>query len=232
MGGALLAPHARILRARYNRGMDESLFTMSAQDIRSYGQTHGYPQMMFGSSADDYVASRCLILNILFFSGFPLFSQSIEKILKAYIHLETGQPTKLRGMERHNPYLLKEELQQYKDYSLNQYDAILQKLYGHYQQRYHDNSDKSTGMGGNELDGFDELWMYLFEAIPFPIQMKYRLTFTHRMFESKVLAPQYFIWATTANKAMTPKLKEMEEMHFAVEKHYIESAKQLSQPQA
>jgi hypothetical protein len=212
--------------------MDESLLTMSAADIREYGAIHGYPQMMFGGSADDYIASRCLILNILFFSGFPLFSQSVEKMLKAYIHLETGRPTTLRGPDRHNPYLLKEELQGHKDYGLSQFDAILKKLYGHFQQRYHDNPDKSNGMGGNELDGFDELWMYLFDAVPFPVQIKYRLTFTHRMFESKSFTPQYSLWATLANKAMAPKLKEMEEAHFAVEKHYIESSQQLSKPQA
>lgn len=187
--------------------------------------------MMFGGSADDYVASRCLILNVLFFSGFPLFSQSVEKMLKAFIYLETGQPTTLKRADRHNPYLLKEELQQRRDYGLTQFDTILKKLYGHFQQRYHDNPDRSNGMGGNELDGFDGLWMHLFEVVPFPIQIKYRLTFTHRMFGSKVLAPQYFHWATEANKAMAPKLKEMEEMHFAVEWHYIESAQQLSKPQ-
>jgi hypothetical protein len=209
--------------------MDETLFTMSAADIREYGVKHGYSQMMFGGSSGDYIASRCLILNVLW-SGFPLFSQSIEKMLKAYIHLETGQRTNLIGNDRHNPYFLKEELQQRKDYGLNQFDDLLKRLYTHYQSRYHDNKDRSGGMGAGELNEFDALWIYLFDAAPFPLQVKYRLSFTHELFapNARELLPQYFHWATHNNQALASRIKEMEQTHFAVEKHYIESAQQLS----
>jgi hypothetical protein len=217
----------------YTGGMDESLFTMSATDIRQYGYTHGYAQMMFGGSADDYVSARCLILNRLF-AGFPLYSQSVEKMLKAIIHLETEKSTTLKRADKHNPYLLKEELQRHKDYDLNKFDVVLQRLYGHFQQRYHDNPNKSSSMGSKELDEFDELWMYMFDAIPFPLQIKYRLSFTHHLFNpnAKKWWPQYFRWATLGNKAIAPRLKDMEKRHLAVEKHYIESAQKLSKPQA
>ena len=73
--------------------------------------------MMFCGAGDDYAAARCLSFNLMF-SGFPLFSQSVEKFLKAIIFLETGQRSALRGLDRHNPYALKKELQETADYGL------------------------------------------------------------------------------------------------------------------
>lgn len=179
---------------------------------------------MFGDAADNYASSRYLILNLLW-TGFPLFFQSIEKFLKAIIFLETGKPTELKGLDKHNLYALKQELQKTKDYGLDKFDSLLRKLYGHFQQRYYDNKDKSSGMSTAELDDFDKLWMYLFDAIPFSIEVKYRLTFTNMLFDKNTLKywPNYKLWTVTANKALAPKLEDMEKMHLAIEEHYINS---------
>jgi hypothetical protein len=198
--------------------------TFTRKDIRDYGDQHRYAQMMFCGAGDDYAAARCLAFNLMF-SGFPLFSQSVEKFLKAIIFLETGQRSVLSGRDRHNPYALKQELQQTADYGLDKYDSILQKLYGHFQQRYFDNKDKSNGLGSNELDGFDELWMHLFERLSFPVEVKYRLQFPAMLFEQDILKywPTYRHWVIYQNKAIAPKLDEMETTYLAVKKHYINS---------
>src|SRR5713101_5927466 len=93
-------------------------FTLSRADIRAYGSKHQYAQLMFVGAGDDYAAARCLSLNLLMSSGYPLFSQSVEKLLKAIIFLETGKRAALKGPDRHNPYALKQELQTIADYDL------------------------------------------------------------------------------------------------------------------
>ena len=181
---------------------------------------------MFVGAGDDYAAARCLSLNHLVETGFPLFCQSIEKMLKALIFLETGATPKVKGMDRHMPYALKEELQSSTDYGLDKYDDVLRRLFGHFQHRYHDNEDQSRIMGGRELEEFDELWMFLFELLSFPIEVKYRLKFVSMLFEENALTymPTYRHWVTFQNKAMSPKLGEMELTYFLVREHYINSA--------
>jgi hypothetical protein len=205
--------------------MEGKVFTFTRKSLHDYGSKHAYAQMMFCSAGDDYAAARCLTLNHLMESGFPLFSQSVEKFLKAVIYLETGEKPTIKGRDRHNPYALKQELQRAADYGLDKYDAIFQKLYGHFQHRYFDNKDKSGGMGGDELVGFDELWMYLFERVPFPVEVKYRLRFPAMVFEPDVLKwlPNYRHWVIYENFAIASKLPEMEATYFAVKQHYLES---------
>jgi hypothetical protein len=209
----------------YNIGIVIPMFTLTRKDIRDYGTQHSYAQMMFVGAGDDYVSARCLSFNLLMASGFPLFSQAIEKFLKAIIFLETGKRSTLVGIDRHNPYLLKQELQQGTDYDLNRYDDILNKLYGHFQHRYFDNKDKSNGMGTNELDGFDELWMHLYKRVPFPIEVKYRLKFPAMLFDKDITRqmPTYRHWVIFQNKAIAPMLNEMNKTYLAVKDHYINS---------
>lgn len=197
------------------------MFTLTKKDLQDYGSKYGYAQNMFCGAGDDYAASRCLILNCLMNSGFPLFSQSVEKLLKAIIFLQTGARSALNRLDRHNPYALKQELRQVADYDLDKYDAILQTLYGHFQQRYFDNNDQSKHMSTDELDGFDELWMHLFERIPFPVEVKYRLLFPAVLFEKDAvrLMPLYRFWVINQNKAIAGKLQEMEATYFAVKEH-------------
>lgn len=205
--------------------MEIPVFTLTRKDIYDYGAKHAYAQMMFGASGDDYAAARCLSFNLLMSSGFPLFSQSVEKFLKAIIFLEAGQKPALKGAARHNPYALKQELQQTADYGLDPYDGVLQNLYGHFQHRYFDNKDKSVGMSSEELDGFDELWMHLFERVPFPVEVKYRLRFPAMLFDpnAREYWPTYRHWVTYQNKAIAPQLDDMEAMYAAVKAHYITS---------
>jgi hypothetical protein len=201
--------------------MANAIFTFTKKDVMEYGSKHSYAQMMFVGAGEDYVAARCLCFNNLVWSGFPLLSQSVEKTLKAIIFLETKQRTALKGADKHNPYALKQELSRTADYGLDKYDTALKQLYGHFQHRYFDNKNKSNAMTPQELGGFDELWMHLFEKIPFPIEVKYRLQFPAMLFDEKALRliPSYRRWAVYENKAIAPKLNEMEVTYRAVELH-------------
>jgi hypothetical protein len=211
----------------YNSGMATEIFTFTRADIRAYGTKHQYAQMMFCGAGDDYAAARCLSLNLLMLSGFPLLSQSVEKLLKAIIFLETGAKSNLKGGDRHNPYALKEELQATVDYGLDRYDAALQKLFGHFQHRYFDNKNQSNGMNSLELDRFDELWVHLYEKIPFPLEVKYRLKFTCMLFDESAFRPgpaaSYRYWVVERNKALAGKLEQMADTYRAVLQHYVNS---------
>jgi len=201
--------------------MNKYNFTLTKKEMMDYSNKYGYAQMMFVASGDDYVASRCLIMNNLF-SGFPLYSQSVEKMLKAFIFLETEKRTNLKNKDKHNPYLLKEELKDINDYGLDKYNKLLKKLYGHFQGRYFDNKDKSKSKGGDELNGFDELWVKLLQKIPFPIEVRYRLKFFANLFDKNYLKylPEYKFWATENNNFLTKsKIKEMEKDYFEVAKY-------------
>lgn len=196
-------------------------FTLTRADVQTYASKNKYAAMMFVSAGDDYTAARCLILNELSY-GFTLFAQSIEKLLKAFIYLETGKPTLLHGRNKHNPFALKEELQSHKDYGLTKYDVLLTRLYGHFQQRYYDNPDKSQSMRSSELPEFDELWVYLLDRIPVPTEVKYRLKFLTELFDKQSLDfwPNYRLWTTRNNAALSAsRLQEMAETYAAVKKH-------------
>lgn len=200
--------------------------TMSSQDIRDYGSQHAYAQLMFVGAGDDYAGARCLILNGLFESGFPLMSMSIEKLLKAAIFLESGAGPAAKGPDRHNPYVLKQELHMHADYGLDPFDGTLQALFSHYQRRYHDSTNQSTSMGGAELEGFDTLWLHLFERISFPPEVKYRLKFTAMLFDDHILGlmPTYRHWVTVQNRAFAATLSAMEATYKAVAAHHIHGA--------
>jgi len=174
--------------------------------------------MMFMSASDDYIASRCCILNGLF-SGFVLACQAIEKILKVFVYLETREKTKLTKNDKHNPFKLKEELQKVKKYGLDKFDGLLQKLYDHYQCRYYDNEVSGQGASSSELDTIDELWVYLVEILPIPDEVKYRLKFFTDLFNenSKKYGTNY--WAEKNNKALAEKIQEMESGYKAVLHH-------------
>jgi hypothetical protein len=194
--------------------------TMSRADVDVYARANQYPTMMFMSAGDDYVASRCLILNALGV-GSELFSRSVEKLLKACIFLETGNKTSLGRRDRHQPFKLKQELEQGRDYGLDKYDPLLQKMYGHFQRRYFDNPNQSKGASSEELEQFDELWIHLVEKIPFPIEVKYRSKLFGMLFSENGSKywPGYRHWFTLNNKAIANKLQQMEKTYIAVEKH-------------
>ena len=199
----------------------ELALTLNQNQVVEYGTKNAYALMMFHGSADDYISSRCLIFNNLT-TGFSLYAQAVEKFLKALIFFSTGKKPRLERINWHNPYELKLELQQHKDYGLDRFDDLLRRLHGHFQTRYLDNADRSNKMSGAELDEFDALWMHLFDLLPIPAEVKYRLWFPHNILDKRTVKywPSFRYWATVNNKFLTTeKISQMEEIHVAVTQH-------------
>ena len=212
-------PLSGILFVSFFMNIKEKQLKLSKKEVFDYCAKNQYATMMFGTAGDDYVASRCCILNALF-PGFVLACQATEKLLKAFIYLETGEKTKLTRGDKHNPFKLKEELQKFKNYGLDRFDGFLEKLYDHYKDRYFDNKTSGRGALSSELDELDELWVYLIEALPIPDEVKYRLSFFAELLdENSRRYWRFYEWAIKENKALTLKIDEMEKRYKKVLKH-------------
>src|ERR1035441_6931912 len=147
--------------------------TLTREQARQYAGKNQYAILMFMDAGSDYFACRCCILNALH-SGFRLASEAVEKLLKAFIFLQTGTKSTLKGRDRHNPYLLKEELKASRpDQKLDSYDDLLHKLYDHFLSRYYDNPVTGKGASGEELPKIDELFLYLVETLQQPCQREF-----------------------------------------------------------
>src|ERR1051326_3363602 len=101
---------------------------LTKAQAQDYARVHQYAVMMFTDAGSDYVAGRCCMINGLF-PGLRLASEAVEKILKAFIFFVTGQKSTTKGNDRHNPYLLKQELRKtHTDSKLDLFDDVLKKL--------------------------------------------------------------------------------------------------------
>lgn len=203
------------------------IFKLSRKDVNDYAHKHQYAMMMFNDAGSDYIASRCLNHNLLFHSGFPLFSMSVEKLLKALIFLAKNSQTKLRGKDKHNVYELKKELSVTGDFDLDKFDELLSRIYGHWQQRYFDNPERGNGFDGSDVHRFDELWAHLFKKVNFPIEVLYRTAFVSNLFDETALKfyQSQRNWTLYQNDYFSSLEKEMEEVYNAVKNHLYPRAK-------
>jgi hypothetical protein len=194
--------------------------TLTNREVGEYARSNQYAMMMFASASEDYFASRCCILNMLS-SGFRLASEAVEKMLKAFIYLATGQKSTLRGNDRHNPYLLKQELTAtHPDKTLDNFDTLLKKLHNHYQRRYFDNPTSGEGASSEELRQIDELFVYLAETMSMPDEVKYRSRFFADLCDEN--ARRYWRhhhWATERNQALQGKMPLIESNYRQVLQH-------------
>lgn len=181
---------------------------LSPAEESAYMKKYAYVQVMFANGGDDYIAARCLLINNLIESAAILYCQSVEKAIKGYIYLATGEMTKLKSNEeKHSPYFLKEELRKHCDYGFDKYDDFLKHIAGHWHWRYHDTpnnmSKRSKTISGNELESWDEFWLFLFTTLPLPDQIKYRLSFPAMSLSRFAVRinPQTKFWLLKDNKA-------------------------------
>jgi hypothetical protein len=194
--------------------------TLTREQARQYAGKNQYAMMMFMDAGSDYFACRCCILNALH-SGFRLASEAVEKLLKAFIFLQTGTKSTLKGRDRHNPYLLKEELKASRpDQKLDSYDDLLHKLYDHFLSRYYDNPVTGKGASGEELPKIDELFLYLVETLPMPDEVKYRPAFFAEICDenSRRYWRNYY-WAMERNEVLQRKMESIERSYQQVLKH-------------
>jgi HEPN domain-containing protein len=173
-------------------------------DSVTYSRKNLYALMMFWNACSDYVAARCCLLNGLF-SGLPLASQAVEKIIKSFIFLTSGEETK-----GHDPYELKTKLKSsHKDAKLDSFDPVLQKLSQHFQSRYHDNPNQPRTRSPRELPEIDELFVYLLDTLPVPEEVKFNTYFFHALFNPTVPLPDRQ-WALRNNPPLQAKMPALE----------------------
>lgn len=192
--------------------------TKTKEELIDFCNKNGYATTMLMEAGKDYVASRCLILNTLS-SGFPLFSLSVEKMLKAMFYLTTGTKVDFKNKrDLHNPFLIKKELTKYRDFGLDKHDELLKSIYGHYQSRYFDNGDRSKSKNMNELKEFDNLWYELFQKIDLPLEIKYRNHFASCLLEKddSRFYENFKFWCLNSNEPFLSHIEEMENMYNAV----------------
>jgi len=193
---------------------------LTREEVSVYARNNQYAMAMFGDAGSDYVACRCCILNALH-SGFRLASEAVEKLLKAFIYLETGARSALKRNDRHNPYLLKQELKvAHPDPKLDNFDDLLKKLYDHYQSRYFDNPTTGKGASSEELDEIDDLFVYLIETLPMPDEVKYRCMFFAFLCDENARRHwRNYHWATERNRALQGKMERIERSYQQVLEH-------------
>ena len=198
-------------------GMTLILTRAQAQD---YARLNQYAVMMFTDAGSDYVAGRCCMLNGLF-PGLRLASEAVEKILKAFIFLATGHKSMTMGNDRHNPYLLKQELRKiHMDSKLDVFDGVLTKLHDHFQSRYYDNPTKSKDASTSELAQIDELFIYLVETLPMPDEVKYRTLFFAQLCDANAkMHWRGHYWTTLSNGALNGKMGLIERRYQEVFEH-------------
>jgi hypothetical protein len=204
--------------------------TMTKPEVDDYARTNQYAMLMLFVAGSDYFACRCCILNMMS-SGFRLASEAVEKLLKAYIFLETKQKTTLKQNDRHNPYLLKEELQsalKARDTELDNFDGLLNQLFGHYQSRYPDNKGQGSA-SSQELTQIDKLFIFLIEKLPMPDELKYRSGFFVSVYDSN--ARQFwrdYHWATEQNSLLQAKMPLIEQRYKEVFEHLYPKTSQAT----
>ncbi len=194
--------------------------TLTRKEVAEYAHDKQYAMMMFMDASSDYIACRCCILNALH-SGFRLASEAVEKLLKAFIFLATGARTSLKKNDRHNPYLLKQELKKsHPDRKLDSFDELLKTLFDHYQNRYYDNPTTGRGASSSELDQIDDLFIYLVETLPIPDEVKYRCKFFADLCDENArIYWRNHYWATERNQALNGKMALIECRYHEVSAH-------------
>lgn len=185
---------------------------LTREETRKFCHDNSYATLMLMGAEDAYVSARCLILNFLITRGLGLATEAIEKVLKAILFLKDKKiPPNI-----HDTFKLKELLKAENNFwnNLNQYDLLLQKLFGHYQHRYHDNKNASKNMSSDELSEIDNLWFFLWDNLPVPNEVKFTTSFFYWLFEKdnkdSVLSQKRKFFITEENDAFKKRRKELE----------------------
>ena len=105
---------------------------LSRQQTMEFSRKNQDAMMMFMKAGEDYLESRCLLLNNLM-GGLALASQSIEKLLKTFILLENK---KIKW--EHDPFKIKESLDTLimNRYILQHHEGSIRISSSHLEMRY------------------------------------------------------------------------------------------------
>ncbi len=157
--------------------------SLSKKETIEYGRQHKLAMMLIFQATEDYIASRCCLLNGLFV-GLVSAAQAVEKYLKGYA-LIINPDINVKLLSHNLKKLATEVIALDCNLSLNNYMPLIERLYSHYQSRYPDNPDKSTTQSTGELKEIDELVIYLVTSFPIPPEIKFRTSIFSHLFQQE-----------------------------------------------
>ena len=190
-------------------------FNLSKEKVMEFSRKNQNAMIFLYQSQIDYISARCLMLNNLF-TSLIFGCQAIEKMLKAYISLEI-KPKKVPRI--HDLYELKNTINFSKNLNLDNFNELLQRLYGHYQSRYYDNKEIIKQSSGDELYEMDELFFYLLDNIPIPLEVKFRGFLFAHLFEKNLSIWGYRKWTILKNKALNRRIRNYEDTYLKLKVH-------------
>jgi len=178
--------------------------------------------LMADTAVRDYTGCRCCLINGLLV-GLVLGTQTVEKLLKAYIILLDTTQNPRRFAHRvidlaHRAEALDRHL------DISEFYPLFDRLEQYYQTRYHDNANQPNNMTTAELIEIDKLVICLNEHLPMPDEIKYRSGIYARLFISKErnLDPSMFpdeVWLTKQNESIANISDNLEKRYFEVKQH-------------
>jgi HEPN domain len=125
---------------------------MNFTELLNFNSTYKAAVGFLELGTDDYVASRCCLLNGIF-PGLRLGTEAVEKYLKAFI-LYRGDNTKYRQSIKD---LAAAASNIEPAFSTVRFSHIIDRLETHYRHRYPDVSDFKHDARTDELAGIDEV---------------------------------------------------------------------------
>jgi HEPN domain-containing protein len=168
-------------------------------------------------ATDDYIASRCCLLNGLLSQGYILAEQAVEKELKSILLLLLPKEN-LRDRKKFRQHVINDLINRIHEISslnLSSFKYLGEVLSDIYElTRYPDNrlraSKSSWSMTSAVVDDLDEMFFSLVEESPMPKEVKFRSGIYVLAFDNQDPNSSTQYWALLDNKAFASRLFELE----------------------
>jgi hypothetical protein len=139
---------------------------MTFKELLEFNTTYRAAAEFLELGTDDYVASRCCLLNGVF-PGLRLGAEAVEKYLKAFV-LYIDPARKLRKYDHGIKDVAAAASELRPNFDLKHFAHIIDRLETHYRHRYPDAPDFKHDARTDELPGIDELVLYIYGSLPIP----------------------------------------------------------------
>lgn len=196
----------------------DSLPSKAFQDMMEFGVEHGAGTRLLYAATDDYAASRCLLLNLMF-PGLPLGAQAVEKYLKGYLLLADPKRD-VRALGHALLPLTKEVDAVAPQLQLIRFAPFVEKFARHYRSRYPDNPEALAAKTTADRTDLDEFVIFINENLPCPMTVKYRSGFYAAVtsslgFAARMTPAEH--WIKLENRALAPLLPQIAENYALVQ---------------
>jgi hypothetical protein len=188
------------------------------QDMMAFSAEHRAGTWLLKAATDDYAASRCLLLNLMF-PGLPLGAQAVEKYLKGYLLLADPKRD-VRALGHTLLSLIKEVDAIAPRLDMIRFARLAEKFTRHYRSRYPDNPEALTAKTTADRAELDDFVIFINENLPCPITHRYRSGLYAAVtgslgFAARVTPNEH--WIKLDNRALAPLLPQIVENYALVQ---------------